>query len=69
MLDHIVKINAHPDLGPMFSKEDISIDQEARFDRRIGWRDCRYVLIARYGSQIYAHPQCIGYCATKFPFE
>ena len=51
------------------SPEDIVIEVESINDDRIGWEDCRYVCTKRFGNRIYAHPQCIGYCATKFPKE
>ena len=69
MLEHIVKINTYPGLGPMFEKDDLLIGEKASFDRAVGWKDCRPVLTKRFDSEECTPPKCVGYCATKFPRE
>lgn len=67
MLDHIVKINTYSGLGPMVSKDDISIDKKTSFEKSTGWKDFRKVLVSKFDSEEYSPPECIGYCATIFP--
>lgn len=52
---------------PLFSVDDIVIDQESIVDSRNGWNDTRYVCVKQYGGEVYPIPQCIGMCATDFP--
>jgi hypothetical protein len=49
------------------AEEDIVIDEKVVNDDRIGWQDTRYVCAKKIGQEEYAHPQCIGYCATVYP--
>lgn len=53
----------------MFDESDIVVNwnEPGVFDERTGWEDTRYVCVKRMGSEVYAVPQCIGMCATKFP--
>lgn len=70
MKEYIVKRNCEIWGKPMFSVDDIVIDEEISPDDRIGWEDVRYVCVKRYGNENfikkYGCPQCIGYCATKY---
>lgn len=66
MIDHIVKINTYSGLGPMVSKDDISIDKKTAFEKSTGWKDCRKVLASRFGGEDYSPPEFIGYCAFDF---
>lgn len=67
MFDHIVKINTYPGIGPMFAKEDIAIVEKSSFDRTLGWKDCRQILVSLFDGEECS--KCVGYCATKFPRE
>lgn len=67
MFEHIVKLHSTTGGRSPFAVSDLSIDSKKTADNRIGWKDCRYVLVARYGEEEYETPQCIGYCATIFP--
>ena len=49
------------------SKEDIVIKDDPISDPRNGWEDTNYVCTKRFGHEVYETPQCIGFCATKFP--
>lgn len=53
--------------SPLFSVDDIVLDEEVIADTRNGWNDTRYVCVKRYGDELYPVPQCIGMCATNFP--
>ena len=61
-------------LGKYITEEDIVIEEESEFnsDDRIGWENERYVCVKKFGDknyiEMYGCPQCIGYCATKFPW-
>lgn len=47
--------------------ERVKWNEPGVFDERTGWKDTRYVCVKRMGNEVYAVPQCIGMCATKFP--
>ena len=65
MFDFIVK-DFQQDWGKgWFSKEDLSIEEEPWKDRRIDWKECRYVYVRRMGKDVYTTPQCIGYCSFE----
>jgi hypothetical protein len=65
MKEHIVK-----DWQWFISFEDIVIGELLINDKRIGWKDTRYVCTKRMGNddymKIYHCPQCIGMCATDY---
>lgn len=46
----------------LFEPEDIVIGEILGDDNRIGWKNVRHVCIKRCGSEVYATPQCIGWC-------
>lgn len=48
------------------SVEDLSIGEILGDDPRIGWKDCRYVLIGRYRNEHFAVPQVIGTCSYQW---
>ena len=63
MKDHIIsewKMGEVP-----FSKEDIIIDDDHGKNRRIPWKETRYVCVKRMGKIIYDTPQCIGMCSIE----
>lgn len=45
-----------------FDMEDIVIGEILGDDSRIGWKNVRHVCIKRCGGEVYATPQCIGWC-------
>lgn len=45
-----------------FDIEDIVIGEILGDDSRIGWKNVRHVCIKRCGGEVYATPQCIGWC-------
>lgn len=53
----------------IFDESDIVVkwNEPGVFDERTGWKDTQHVCVKRMGSEVYAVPQCIGMCATKFP--
>ena len=64
MYDYIVSTwnNSNTQL---FSKEDLCVGEDFGTDRRIGWKETRYVCVKRMGSKIYEHAQCIGVCSIE----
>lgn len=70
MKEYIVKKYTEIHNQAPFGAEDISIAEEAVEDRRIGWKDCRYVCTRRYFNEDYIKKygaaQCIGYCAEDY---
>lgn len=52
--------------GQPFRADDISIGERPINDRRIGWEDCRHVLVSRVGNERFPFSQCIGWCATIY---
>lgn len=50
--------------------EDIVVYGDPVGDKRIGWKDVRYVCTNKFGEEDnlkkYGFPQCIGYCATDY---
>ena len=49
-----------------FSEEDIVIDEKQYHDKRIGWKDARWVCIKKYNGKIFNLPCPIGTVATEF---
>lgn len=47
------------------SKEDLSISEDYGKDHRIDWKETRHVCTQRFGSEVYAIPQCIGMCSIE----
>lgn len=72
MKEYIVeqKSKMAPEWGAPFSVDDIVISEESVDDKRIGWKDTRYVCVKRYYNEDYmakyGSPQCIGMCATDY---
>ncbi len=64
MLDHIVSDWNQSDAN-LFNKEDLIVGENVGADKRIEWKETRYVCTKRMGSQIYDHPQCIGICSLQ----
>ena len=64
MYDYIIADWNNSDVK-LFDKEDLSVSKDLGADRRIGWKETRYVCVKRMGSQIYEHPQCIGMCSIE----
>ena len=55
---------------PPFDKDDIVINDDSVVnDERTGWEDTKYVCVKRMYDEVYSVPQCIGMCATIFPFS
>ena len=50
----------------LFRPDEIVIGQDTIEDSRIGWKDCRHVMVTRMGNERFPIPQCIGWCATKY---
>ena len=69
MVAAIVKDSAYLTGEPLFSAADVSLSEIIGPDDRIGWQDCRRVLVSRFAEAVYSTPQCIGFCATIFPAE
>lgn len=46
-------------------KEDLSISKDWGKDKRIDWKETRYVCTKRFGSEVYEIPQCIGFCSIE----
>lgn len=67
MVSAIVEDSAYLTGEPLFSAEDVSLGPVIGPDDRIGWQDCRHVLVSRFADAVYTTPQCIGFCATIFP--
>ena len=57
LIEHVVNNN-----HGMISAEDVVIGQVIGDDHRIGWNNCRHVLVKRFGGETYDIPQCIGWC-------
>lgn len=55
---HYVKLLNYKDL--IINKDSV-ID-----DERCGWHNSMYVCTKRIGDEVFAFPQCIGMCATKY---
>lgn len=51
---------------PAFDDSDIVVNEETINDNRIGWEDTRAVCVKRIYNEVYQHPQCIGWMATKY---
>lgn len=55
----------------LFDVDDIVFSEYSINDTRIGWKDCRYVCVKRYGNidfmQQYGTAQCICMYATDYP--
>ena len=51
---------------PLYDPQDIIIGSSVINDYRIGWADCRHVLVKRMGNERFLIPQCIGWCATEY---
>ena len=70
MKKYIVSIDIENWGQPLFSVDDIVIDDKITNDERIGWKDTRYVCIKRMGNDNYIEkygiPQCIGMYATDY---
>lgn len=49
----------------LFSKEDLSVSDDLGKDRRIDWKETRYVCTRRFGAAAYSIPQCIGMCSIE----
>lgn len=51
--------------------KDIVVDRETREDKRIGWKNERYVCVKALAGENYIKKygcaQCIGMCATDYP--
>ena len=69
MVQAVVKDSAYLTGKPLFSAEDVSLGPVIGPDDRIGWQDCRRLLVSRFAEAAYDTPQCIGFCATLFPKE
>lgn len=48
-----------------FDRGDLSISKDFGRDKRINWKECRYVCTKRIGKDKYDIPQCIGYCSIE----
>lgn len=53
------------DWSGCLSKEDLSISDDIGKDRRIDWKETRYVCTKRIGSDFFDTPQCIGMCSIE----
>ena len=51
---------------PLYDPQDIIIGSSVINDYRIGWKDCRHVLVKRMENEHFPIPQCIGWCATEY---
>lgn len=51
---------------PMFHVADIVIADSPHHDKRIGWKDARWVCVKRFGAELRDPPVPIGCVATEF---
>lgn len=51
---------------PMFHIADIVIEDSSYHDKRIGWKDARWVCVKRFGTELRDPPAPIGCVATEF---
>lgn len=49
----------------IFEREDLSVTKDFGRDKRINWKELRYVCTKRFGKDRYDIPQCIGYCSIE----
>lgn len=69
MVQSIVKDSTYLTGKPLFAAGDVSLSPVIGPDDRIGWVDCKKVLVSSFSGVVYETPQCIGFCATIFPQE
>lgn len=65
MFDYILDDWNKSGFGYAFSKSDLSVSENLGADRRINWKECRYILTKRMGDKVYESPQCIGMCSIE----
>ena len=63
-IDEMFEFIAH-DLSGYLTKEDLSVSDDLGKDQRIDWKETRYVLTKRFGSESFKIPQCIGMCSIE----
>lgn len=45
--------------------EDLSVSKNYGKDKRIDWKETRYVCTSRVGDEEFNTPQCIGMCSIE----
>ena len=51
--------------GNPFSIGDLVLTYDDGEDKRIAWKECRYVCTRRMGEEKFRTPQCIGMCSIE----
>lgn len=49
LLDYVAAQGIDETWGQMYSREDLVLGDWVKDDDRIGWKNCRYVVLTRYG--------------------
>ena len=67
MVAAIVEDSAYLTGEPLFSAEDVSLGPVIGPDDRIGWQDCRHVLVSCFAEAVYTSPSASVFAPRSFP--
>lgn len=65
MYQYIINEWNNHGVNDILQVDDLSISGDHGKDKRISWKETRYVCTSRIGNEIYNTPQCIGMCSIE----